>query len=81
MKYSKELDQSPKFLGTIITTCNDYLVSLFLDNQILYTDIFNIMDKIVEKYQYKFENLKFNLKNIEHVNKIILKEVKRCSGK
>ena len=81
MKYSKVLDQSPKFLGTIITTCNDYLVSLFLDNQILYTDIFNIMDKIVEKYQYKFENLKFNLKNIEHVNKIILKEVKRCSGK
>lgn len=81
MKYSKMLNERSKFFGTIITTCNDYLVNLFLNNQILYTDIFYTTDKIVEKYKYKFENLKFNLKNIEHVNKIILKEVKKCSGK
>ena len=81
MKFSHMTNNSLKFLGTIITICNDYLVELFLNNQILYTDIFRITDKIVEKYQYKFENLKFNLKNIEHVNKIILKEVKKCSGK
>jgi len=81
MKFTKMSNESLKFLGTIITTCNDYLVELFLNNQILYTDIYRITEKVVEKYLYQFEHLKFTLKNIEHVNKIILKEVKKCSGK
>ena len=81
IKYRQMLRETPKFLGTIITICNDYLVDLFLNNQIIYTDIFRITDKIVNQYQYKFEHLDFNLKNIEHVYKVILKEVKKCSGK
>ena len=81
IKYGQMIIENPRFLGTIITTCNDYLVELFLNNQILYTDIYRVLEKIVKEFGNKFEYLKFNLKNIEYVQKIILKEVEKCFGK
>lgn len=81
IKYGQMIINDPKFLGTIVTTCNDYLVELFLNNQILYTDIERVLNKIVLENVNKFVDLKFNLKNIENVQKIILKEVEKCFGK
>lgn len=81
IKYGQMIIDDSKFLGTIVTTCNDYLVELFLNNQILYTDIERIINKIVLENVNKFDDLKFNQKNIDYVQKIILKEVKKCFGK
>lgn len=80
IKYGKMILEDQSFLGTIVTVCNDYLVEMFLHNQLLYTDIERIMDKVVLKVSKKIEKLEFNFKNILYVKKIVLKEVKKCFG-
>ena len=49
--------------------------------QILYTDIERITTKIVNQNKDRFNDRTFNLKNIEYVKKIIIKEVRKCFGK
>ena len=66
-----------KFNGIILTTVNDSLVEMFINNKIDYLTLINNISEFFMKFKDNYENLEYNIENILKVEKKVEKEVKK----
>jgi len=79
----KLIPEKDTLFETILVTANDELVNLFLENKILYEDIYLKLKQIIKSkifYKYRLKNVK-NLRQIEKLNEFVRLKTRSLSVK
>ena len=76
LKLRSDILTKNSFSGIIITTVNDLLVESFLNGEIKFIDISYQLMKIHNKLIKEFQDLEFNIENIEYVKCYIERGIK-----
>ena len=76
LKLRSDILTKNSFSGIIITTVNDLLVERFLNGEIKFIDISHQLMKIHNKLIKEFQDLEFNIENIEYVKCYIERGIK-----